>query len=277
MERLFQLRQLLGHDWRSQSLLTTALTHKSHAHETSLVINDDAAAAREIAERPGDNERLEFLGDAVLDLAVSALLMQRFPLDSEGALSKKRASLVNEETLAQLARELSLESLILLGKGEMKTGGVQKPRILASALEAIFGAIYRDGGFDASLRVIEKIFDNRLTEMNNSNVYFKSDFKTRLQELSQEMQRATPVYHIVSESGPDHDKVFTVAVSIGAVNFAEGCGRNKKAAEQESARKALEELARRQSSESGTGEELDKNKESQNLMKSESAELNDGE
>ena len=226
------LQTSLSYTFTTPELLLLSLTHKSYSHEQ----------ASGLARSHSDNERLEFLGDAVLDLALSAILMKRFPNDTEGALSKKRASLVNEETLAKLAMELRLDTLIRLGKGETKTGGLQKPRILASSFEAIVGAIFLDGGFPPAMNAAETLFDARLGEIALSNIDFKHDFKTRLQERAQEVRKATPTYKIESELGPDHDKLFEVSVLLDGEPLARGSGKSKKSAEQEAARKALELL-----------------------------------
>ncbi len=231
MESLIPTLQTeIGYAFTQWDLLIRALTHKSYA-------NEQGASGR----AQGDNERLEFLGDAVLDLALSEVLLKRFPQDPEGALSKKRASLVNEDTLSQIAMELKLNQMLRLGKGETKTGGLQKPRILASSLEAIFGAIQLDGGYEKSVAVVTKIFEARLAELGQSTVDYQLDFKTRLQEKVQEKLRATPTYQVEQESGPDHDKVFEVSVRVGSEVFALGTGRSKKAAEQDAARQALEQ------------------------------------
>ena len=209
-------------------LLVQALTHSSY-------LNESGADAQ-------SNERLEFLGDAVLDLALSELLMKKFPLAPEGALSKKRASLVNEETLCGVARALEFEKHLRLGKGEIKTGGLQKPRILASSLEAVIGAIFQDSGYILVVNVIEKLFQDQLQKLETETIDFSSDFKTRLQERAQEKKKSTPTYRLESESGPDHDKIFVVAVELEGKPLATGSGRSKKAAEQDAARKALELL-----------------------------------
>jgi len=224
------LQARLGYWFSDRSHLERALTHRSYANEVSPGVIG------------GDNERLEFLGDAVLDLVLSDLLMKRFPADSEGSLSKKRASLVNEESLAGIATELGLENLIKVGRGEARNGGSRKPRILASALEAVFGAIFSDGGYQAAAPVIESAFRSRIEEVGNAGVDYQADFKTRLQELAQELYRETPTYKVESESGPDHDKVFEISVSIGEKRLAIGRGRSKKAAEQDAARQALERM-----------------------------------
>lgn len=229
-----RLQEMLGYTFVRPELLQQSLTHKSFA-------NEQEAAPGEA--NFGDNERFEFLGDAVLDLTLSAELMRRFPNDPEGGLSKKRASLVNEDTLASLAREMKLDELVRLGRGEQKTGGVTKPRILASCLEAVLGAIFIDGGYSAAVSATDKVFSQRLVDVATSSIDFHHDFKTRLQELVQELHRATPVYKIEAESGPDHDKKFAVSVRVADQILATGSGKSKKSAEQDAAREALEKLA----------------------------------
>ena len=223
------LCQALGYTFQDQQHLQNALTHKSFRNE-----QPTAALA--------DNERLEFLGDAVLDLALSELLMQAFPEDQEGPLSKKRASLVNEEALAHLAREVGLDLNLRLGKGERQTGGLQKPRLLASSFEAILGAVFLDGGYESSQKVVKNLFSRFLQGFTEGENPFSRDFKTRLQEMVQEKLRQTPTYHLEREEGPDHEKTFVVTVRLGPKILAEGLGRNKKAAEQDAARVALEKI-----------------------------------
>jgi len=219
----------LGHAFAEPGLLEQALTHKSFRNE-----NPEQAS--------GDNERFEFLGDAVLDLVLSELLMGRFSIDQEGSLSKKRASLVNEEQLAELARETGIDVHLRLGKGERRTGGLQKPRILASAFEAVLGAVFIDRGYPAAREVVTRLFEPRLAAFGPGAADFARDFKTRLQELAQEKYRQTPTYHVEREAGPDHDKTFEVAVRLDARRLAMGQGRSKKSAEQEAARLALLEF-----------------------------------
>jgi ribonuclease-3 len=223
----------LGYTFAEHSRLELALTHKSFSNEKS----GGASTVH------SDNERLEFLGDAVLDLALSETLMRYFASDAEGALSKKRASLVNEETLAAIARELKIETMIRLGKGEIKTGGLGKPRILASSFEAVLGAIFLDGGYEPSRDAVEKVFKSRLEALQQSAVDFHLDFKTRLQEKAQEVAKSTPTYQVEGETGPDHDKQFEVSVRLDGKVLATGTGRSKKAAEQDAARKALEQFS----------------------------------
>jgi ribonuclease III len=222
----------VGYEFAQPELFALALTHKSYAHE----ISGGSVHPRD------NNERFEFLGDAVLDLAMTDLLMRSFPDDNEGQLSKKRASLVNEEALATIAKELKLDELIKLGKGETKSGGLSKPRILASSLEAVFGAVFVDRGYPPALEMVERLFAKKIAELASSDVEFRHDFKTRLQEKIQEERRATPTYRIECEAGPDHDKVFEVTVRVGEEILARGTGRSKKAAEQDAARVAMESL-----------------------------------
>ena len=226
------MTEILGYTFKNPELLSTALTHKSFANEQ----------AGTPAERLPNNERLEFLGDAVLDLALSDCLMKRFATDPEGGLSKKRASLVNEEMLAKLALSLGIAESIRIGKGEAKTGGAQKPRILASTLEAVLGAVFTDGGYESAHQDVEQLFAASFEELSRSDVDYVSDYKTRLQERAQEVHKVTPTYKVESESGPDHDKQFEISVRFGDQVIALGTGRSKKAAEQDAARKALEEM-----------------------------------
>ncbi len=227
------LLEHLEYKFHRPELMELALTHKSYANE---IMNGTSTTA-------DDNERLEFLGDAVLDLALSDVLMTRFPLDTEGSLSKKRASLVNEDALSAIARSLGFDQLLRLGKGEIKTGGLQKPRILASGLEAVIGAVFQDSGFILVTNVIEKLFEEALNRLNTETIDFSSDFKTRLQERAQSASsKMTPTYRLESESGPDHEKIFNVIVELDGLSLAQGSGKSKKAAEQNAAKKALETL-----------------------------------
>lgn len=226
------LLEHIGYKFHRPELMELAFTHKSYANE---VMNGASTTA-------DDNERLEFLGDAVLDLALSDVLMKRFPLDTEGSLSKKRASLVNEDSLSLIARSLGFDQLLRLGKGEIKTGGLQKPRILASSLEAVIGAIFQDSGYILVTNVIEKLFEGVLNRLDTETIDFSADFKTRLQERAQEVRKSTPTYRMESESGPDHEKIFNVIVELDGAALASGSGKSKKAAEQDAAKKALEIL-----------------------------------
>jgi ribonuclease III len=191
-----------------------------------------------------NNETLEFLGDAVLALAMSDLLMARFPEAREGDLSKMRASLVNAEVLARKARELDLGRWLRLGKGEEKSGGRDKPSILAATYEALLGAVYLDGGYERARAVVEAHFTADVLEHLTVGL---RDYKTELQELTQRLFRETPAYTLVEESGPDHEKRFVSEIAIGGQWFGRGVGRSKKTAEQAAAMQALAALARQYS------------------------------
>ncbi len=211
--------------------LEMALTHKSFSNERRSEVSSD------------DNERLEFLGDAVLSAALSARLMREFPLEDEGSLSKRRASLVNEERLASIATRLGLHDVLRLGKGEVKTGGATKPRILACGLEALIGAIFFDSSFVEAERVINALFDDEIRSLRESTLDFERDYKTRLQEWSHEERSLTPVYTMLEEFGPAHSRSFRVSVTLGGVEIARGEGKSKKSAEQDAARLALASVA----------------------------------
>jgi ribonuclease-3 len=220
--RLAGLEKELGYAFSDVSLLVRALTHVSYNRSKSA----------------GHNEVLEFLGDAVLDLVISDLLIRSFPEKSEGDLSRMRAALVNSPALAEKAARLSLGSSLRLGKGEERSGGRDKPSILAGAFEALLGAVYRDGGYEPTRRVIEKYFGVDIKEKKLG----QQDYKTRLQEISQMLFRAPPSYRLVSESGPDHDKFFVTEIAMGGKVLGKGRGKTKKQAEQEAAKEALFEL-----------------------------------
>lgn len=226
--------------------LELALTHKSFANEKRDVEKPaDAPVANSslLLALVEDNERLEFLGDAVLSTALSARLMREFPMENEGALSKRRASLVNEERLASLALDLGLQDSLRLGKGEVKTGGAAKPRILACGLEALIGAIFFDSGYSDAERVVNELFNEEIRSLRGSTLDFERDYKTRLQEWSHEDRGMTPTYVLFEEFGPAHNRSFRVSVSLGAEELAHGEGKSKKAAEQEAARLALVKVA----------------------------------
>lgn len=219
----------ISYQFKKSELLVQAMTHKSFSNELG-----QAADAH--------NEKLEFLGDAVLDLILSDYLMETFPGDTEGNLSKKRASLVNEAVLAQIALGLKLSEIIRLGKGEVQSGGNQKPRLLASAYEALLGAIFMDSGYESVKGFALVHFAEVLKSMDPSQDFY-SDFKTRLQEVAQADLKATPSYEVTGEQGPAHSPQFEVSLTLGESVVAKGSGRSKKMAEQESARVALENWA----------------------------------
>jgi len=211
-----------------KTLALTALTHKSYCNE-----HKDQPCA--------DNERLEFLGDAVVDMVIGQRLMERFPKANEGELSKLRALIVNEEGLSRLARELGLGTLLLLGRGETLTGGREKSSVLADALEAIIGALYLSNGMEQVLSFVDRVFGEALIGVAEGRQ--GQDYKSLLQEDAQSRLKAAPRYRVIREHGPDHEKIFEVEVTIGTDTFARSSGRSKKEAEQSAARETLSMLA----------------------------------
>ncbi len=215
----------LGHNFRNPQLLETALTHRSYFFENR-------------AQAAGHFERFEFLGDAVLDLILSETLMTAHPQADEGALSKWRASLVNENALAEVARQFELGQFLHLGKSESAQRPQLRPRLLASALEAVIAALYLDGGLEIVRAFVLKHFASRIDSLDKQNE-FSADFKTRLQELSQKRFRTVPAYKLISDEGPDHAKIFTVEVYVNGRRLGEGSGSSRKEAEQAAAGEAL--------------------------------------
>jgi len=220
------LSRRLGHDFGDLDLLGRALAHRSWC-----------------AENPGtaSNERLEFLGDAVLGLVVTDHIYRAYPELPEGELAKVRAAVVNAGVLAEVAAELDLGSALLLGKGEDASGGREKPSILADAMEAVIGAVYIDAGWEAAAKLVMRLFGERIAEAAIGPG--GQDYKTRLQELSARHFDQLPRYTVVDE-GPDHAKRFFATVHVGGAPRGRGEGRSKKQAEQAAARKAWEVLAR---------------------------------
>lgn len=223
MHSAFQAR--LGHTFHDLQLLEKALTHRSYFFENR-------------ATSPGHFERLEFLGDAVLDLILSETLMKAFPQVDEGTLSKWRASLVNENTLAEVAKGLNIADYLYLGKSEAGQRHQLRPRLLSSALEAVLGAFYLDAGIEKVRAFIDHQFATRLETLDMTNE-FAADFKTRLQELTQSRHRLVPEYRMLSSEGPEHAKNFTYEVFVNEKRLGVGSGHSRKAAEQEAARDAL--------------------------------------
>lgn len=217
------LEAVLGYTFRDSALLARALRHSSWCNE------------QPATNREEDNERLEFLGDAVLDLVVGDRLMTRYPQLREGELSVTRAQVVSEAGLSEVARQLGIGAWLMLGKGEENSGGRSKPSILADAFEAIVAAVYLDTGFEAAQGMVQRLLVNRIETVEFKGFY---DFKTRLQETAQARLKATPRYHVVQELGPDHDKRFVVAVMIGDDEWARAVGKSKKEAEQMAAAEA---------------------------------------
>ena len=216
----------LGYDFKDTVFIEEALRHSSFVNEQG---------------RPEirDNERLEFLGDAVLSLIIGHLLMESFPPLNEGDLSRMRATLVNESQLAKVARSIRLGDHIQLGKGEMQSKGNEKSSILADTFEAVIAAVYLDGGLDAARSVIQHHFSSLLESVATSDA--NRDYKSQLQELAQITFHETPIYRITEASGPDHNKTFTVQLKVHDI-ITEGIGKSKKLAEQDAAQKALERL-----------------------------------
>lgn len=227
MDALHELEKRLAYCFRNITLLETALTHRSYVNE-----NPQLAIA--------DNERYEFLGDSVLGLCVSDLLVKKYADFTEGTLSKIRAAIVNEKPLAALAHKLEIGSCLMLGKGEEISGGRSKDSLLANALEAVIAAIYLDSGFTRTKSILKKLMGPLLNDDSLHNQYF--DYKTALQEFCQKTYKTAPVYRIVDSCGPDHAKIFDVEVTIAGNVIQSGSGKSKKEAEKQAAQKAWQEL-----------------------------------
>jgi ribonuclease-3 len=218
-----RLCQALGYSFSNRGLLLEALTHRSFKNERPDLISTD-------------NERLEFLGDAVVGLVVASLLYSRFPNADEGELTRRRADLVSERGLSEAAQVLGVGDAMRLGKGEERSGGRSKPRLLASALEACIGAIYSEGGAQAAFGVAREIFEPRLHTIAGGRL----DAKSKAQEWAQAHLGGTPSYRLVGTEGPDHAREFTVALELHGKPVATGVGRSKNEAEQAAAWAALE-------------------------------------
>ena len=224
MRKTDKFQEIIGYQFKNPGLLRQALTHSSYANEKYL-------------KKHSDNERLEFLGDAVLEIVSSEFLYLNYPELSEGDLTKLRASLVCEPTLASCTAPIKLKEFLFLGKGEELTGGRDRKSILSDALEAVIGAIYLDGGFTSAK---EFILTYILTDIENKKLFY--DSQTIRQEVVQADYEEQLHYQLTGESGPDHDKRFTVAARIGEKVIGKGSGHTKKAAEQEAAYQALLKL-----------------------------------
>jgi ribonuclease III len=215
------LEKSLGYKFKNPALLKTALTHSSYANEFSTE----------------SNERLEFLGDAVLGLVVARLLYDHHPRASEGKLSKQRSAIVSRVNFAKFTRELGIDKQLILGRGEEQTGGRDRESNLAGAFEAIIGAIYLDGGYRKVFRVVSKLLKNSI---DAKDIF--TDYKTKLQEIAQKKYKQIPRYKVVHEEGPPHKKWFRVEVKIMRRVLGEGMGSNKKEAEQSAAKEGLNKL-----------------------------------
>lgn len=208
---------------KNSSLREEALTHRSFTQELKI--------------QARDNERLEFLGDALLDCLVAESLMKQFPKDTEGTLSKKRASLVNEEVLSEKAKSLNLDKLLKLGPAEARSGGAMKASLLSDTFEAVLAAIYLDQGFEAARKWLDQIFEADVKALENKE--FERDFKSRFQEWAQSSLKKTPSYFLKEEQGPAHLRQFHVEVKIENEVWGLGSGTSKKKAEQKAAEAAL--------------------------------------
>lgn len=219
MKKLQLLQQQLGYTFKNIALLKQALTHRSFAKD--------------------NNERLEFVGDGILDCVIALNLYLKFPELAEGELSKMRAALVNQDGLVEIGESLHLGEYLLLGDGELKSGGRQRPSIVADGVEAVFAAIFLDGGFECVRATIEKLFADKI----NRDALPLKDFKTQLQEVIQARHLNLPAYDIIETSGPEHEMVFKVECRLEALNLITvGVGKGKKQASQDAAYKLLQLL-----------------------------------
>jgi len=225
---LAALQQTLGIRFNDPSLLEQALVHSSY-------INENPGVA------PASNERLEFLGDAILGFIVAEELYQRFPQFSEGEMTRLRSSLVRRDALSRMARAISLDNYLYLGRGEEASGGRRKPANLAGALEAVIAAIFLDQGSTAARDFILRLVDKELKKALSQGI--EPDYKSQLQELIQARHQQTPTYQVIEALGPDHDRRFSVEVRVGDTVLGRGSGKSKKMAEAEAARSALDQLS----------------------------------
>lgn len=223
LDHLARLEKNLNYRFNDNRLLNIALTHKSYANEFDKGMED--------------YERFEFLGDSVLDLIVSEYSIRNYDQHSEGALSKIRAAVVNESCLAKQAKKIDLGQFLLLGKGEENSGGRNKSSLMANAFEAVTGAIFFDSDFSTAYDVILPLLEDEINQFARTCDF--RDFKSELQEYTQEKMNCVPSYKVVNETGPDHDKVFEVTVMVRNDKMGEGQGRSKKEAEQAAAKSAL--------------------------------------
>jgi ribonuclease III len=217
--------------FRSRELLNLAFSHRSFANESSGAVG---------ADRTDNNEKLEFLGDAVLGLVVSEMLFERLAERTEGEMARVKSVVVSEASLARIAQWLGMQNYILIGRGEENSGGRSKRAILADATEALIGALYLDSGFTAAARFVRRLLEPEISAVLENR--HQRDYKTLLQELVQKRFRTYPRYNLVQKSGPDHDRTFHVRVVIDKRECGEGAGKNKKEAEQNAAEQAYREL-----------------------------------
>ncbi|MBN2725234.1 MAG: ribonuclease III [Deltaproteobacteria bacterium] len=216
----------LGYEFKNPELFRTAITHRSYSGDNQGFEH---------------NEKLEFLGDAVLDLAIASLLMEKFTEEDEGILTKRRANLVNQEFLAEKATSLGIGDWLLIGKGEEISGGREKPSLLSDCFEAILGAIYLESGYDTALNVCTMLFSDDL-ESNDDSIVLSGDYKSALQEYTQSTLHTLPVYEFAGTRGPEHDQLFMFRIILQGSIIAEGVGPSKKKAQQKAAENALVHL-----------------------------------
>lgn len=222
-----KLQEKMGVRFKDQNLLELACTHTSFVHENKLSLSES-------------NERLEFLGDAVLSLCIAEMLIHNFPNEPEGVLSKRRAALVNQKQLARISTAMGLGDALRLGKGEEKTGGRTKESLLGDAFEAVVGALYLDQGLPVVQDYLRSLFKTLIPD--SKKVETSQDYKTKLQELHQQVYKRSPKYILIGESGPDHSKIFEVRIEFGGKVLGAGSGRSKREAEQAAAKDALSRL-----------------------------------
>lgn len=226
MADLTALQKTLGVSFNEPSLLEQALVHSSYVNENPGTVTP--------------NERLEFLGDAVLGFIIAEELYQRLPQSSEGEMTELRSWLVRGDALSRMARSISLGNYLYLGKGEETSGGRRKPANLAGALEAVIAAIFLDQGYSVARAFILRLVDKELKKALSQGI--EPDYKSQLQELIQARHQLTPTYQVIEAMGPDHDRKFTVEVKVGDTVLGRGSGKSKKSAEEEAARSALGQL-----------------------------------
>ncbi len=224
MAELAALETKLGYTFKDKRLLETAFTHRSY-------LNENRTLGRE------HNERLEFLGDAVLELVVTEFLYTKYPQKPEGELTAFRAALVNTQSIAGAGTKLGINDYLMLSKGESKDTGRARLIILANAFEALIGALYLDSGYETAKKFIADQLFHKTDEVVEKGLW--QDAKSKLQEIAQEREGITPTYQVVSQAGPDHDKTFLIGAFIGTERLATGEGRSKQEAEQDAAQKAL--------------------------------------
>lgn len=237
-QMIVQLQEKINYVAKDPKWLQLAITHSSYLKKNSHLVS-------------GNYERLEFVGDAVLDLVVANMLFDKFPSDDEGGLSRKRASLVNEESLYNISMRMKLDECLLLDEAEERQGLRANKRLLASVLEGLIGAIYKDSGFAKASEWVENVYNNHISHEFTDHDFSK-DFKTRFQELIQEKLKITPTYQMSDVFGPDHQKMFKVQVLVNDQVYGEGTGESKKVAAQMAAEQALKNYGEESAAKGGS-------------------------